>query len=84
MLADTLMAFLYPNDKGAPSLMKQIAGIALWSHVIAAGVLGYFFLLREEDAAATLHREESSTMVLCARFLAIVRLRTASGSFQTE
>ena len=74
VLADALMAVLYPNDKGAPSLMKQIAGIALWSHVIAAGVLGYFFLLREEDAAASLHREEMRRVEL-DRELAEARLQ---------
>ena len=35
-----------------------------------------------QSADATLHLELSVTMVLCARFFAIVRLRTASGSFQ--
>ena len=46
------------GKKDSASLAKEIAGILLWSHVIAAGVLGYFFVLREEDAAARLHAEE--------------------------
>jgi sensor histidine kinase YesM len=74
VLADALMAVMYPNDKGAPSLMKQISAILLWSHVVAAGCLGYFFLLREEDAAAALHREELRRVEL-DRELAEARLQ---------
>ena len=36
VLADALIAFVYPNDKGAPPLLKQIAAILLWSHVADA------------------------------------------------
>ena len=32
--------------------------MVLWSHVIAAGVVGYFFFIREEEAAARLHDED--------------------------
>ena len=74
LLADALMAVMYPNDKAAPSLMKQISAVLLWSHVVAAGVLGYFFLLREEDAAAALHREELRRVEL-DRELAEARLQ---------
>jgi signal transduction histidine kinase len=49
---------LFPGMKDASTLLKEISAVMLWSHVIAAGVLGYFFLLREEEAAAKLHREQ--------------------------
>ena len=44
--------------KDESTLLKEISAVMLWSHVIAAGVLGYFFLLREEEVAAKLHREQ--------------------------
>jgi len=53
-----LDALWFAKGKDSVSLGKHIAAIVLWSHVIAAGVLGYFFVLREEDAAARLHAEE--------------------------
>ena len=46
------------DEKDAPTLLKEISAIVLWSHVIAAGVLGYFFFTREEEAAARLHDED--------------------------
>ena len=58
LLATGLMAMLMPMEKGTPTLLKEISGIVLWSHVIAAGALGYYFLTREEEAAAQLHCEE--------------------------
>lgn len=45
-------------DKDPASLQKEISAIVLWSHVIAAGVLGYFFFTREEEAVAHLHEED--------------------------
>lgn len=58
LLTNGLSAWVYPDSKDAPSLLKEIAAIVLWSHVIAAGVLGYFFLTREEESVARLHQEE--------------------------
>ena len=58
VLTTGLDSLWFPKGKDQASLAKEIAAIALWSHVIAAGVLGYFFVLREEDAAARLHAEE--------------------------
>ena len=46
------------NEKDAPTLLKEISAMVLWSHVIAAAVVGYFFLIREEEAAARLHDED--------------------------
>ena len=43
---------MHPTDKDPATLLKEISAIVLWSHVIAAGVLGYFFLTREEETAA--------------------------------
>jgi signal transduction histidine kinase len=48
----------FPVRMDAPTLLRQFAGVVLWSHVVAAGVLGYFFLTREEETAARLHHEE--------------------------
>jgi LytS/YehU family sensor histidine kinase len=64
LLTVQLMATLMPMDKDAPTLLKEISGVVLWSHVIAAGVLGYYFLTREEEAAARLHREEMQRIEL--------------------
>jgi sensor histidine kinase YesM len=47
-----------PNEGRLPSLLRGFSTVILWSHVIAAAVLGYFFMLREQDAAARLHHEE--------------------------
>ncbi len=58
LLSAGLDTLWFPRGKDPASLAKQVAAIVLWSHVIAAGVLGYFFVLREEDAAARLHAEE--------------------------
>ncbi|MFO1314497.1 MAG: histidine kinase [Burkholderiales bacterium] len=58
LLSAGLDALWFPRGKDPASLAKQVAAVVLWSHVIAAGVLGYFFVLREEDAAARLHAEE--------------------------
>ena len=45
MLAGPVDGWMYPSEKDAPTLLKEISAIVLWSHVIAAGVLGYFFLI---------------------------------------
>jgi len=45
----------------------------LWSHVIAAGVLGYFFMSREEEAVARLHEHDMQREAL-DRELAEARL----------
>ena len=47
-----------PRPSDDLSLRKGFAIVILWSHVMAASVLGYFFMLREQDAAGALHREE--------------------------
>ena len=60
-------------DKDAPTLLKEISSIVLWSHVIAAGVLGYFFVSREEEAVSRLHDEEMRREAL-ERELAEARL----------
>ncbi len=65
---------LFPPMKDAPTLLKELSAMLLWSHVIAAGVVGYFFLLREEEAAATLHREQMRRIDL-DRELAEARLQ---------
>lgn len=50
--------WLHTMEKDPVSLQKEISAIVLWSHVIAAGVLGYFFFTREEEAVARLHDED--------------------------
>ena len=47
-----------PERMDEPTLSKQISALVLWSHVIAAFVLGYFFLTREEETVARLNQEE--------------------------
>ncbi len=69
-----LSLLLFPQMKDPPTLLKEVSAAMLWSHVIAAGVLGYFFLLREEEAAATLHREQMRRVDL-DRELAEARLQ---------
>jgi signal transduction histidine kinase len=56
LLSGPLTAWVH--DKDAPTLLKEISAIVLWSHVIAAGVLGWFFFVREEESAARLHQED--------------------------
>jgi LytS/YehU family sensor histidine kinase len=56
------------------TLLKELSAVMLWSHVIAAGVVGFFFLLREEEVAATLHREQMRRIDL-DRELAEARLQ---------
>jgi len=68
-----LMTWWYPMEKDAPTLLKQISAIVLWSHVIAAGVLGYFFFTREEEAVASLHEHDMQREAL-DRELAEARL----------
>jgi signal transduction histidine kinase len=58
LLNGQLMPMMMPHEKDAPTLLKELSAIVLWSHVIAAGVLGYFFFTREEEAAARLHEED--------------------------
>jgi sensor histidine kinase YesM len=67
------VAPMSPSEKDATTLLKEISGIVLWSHVIAAGVLGYFFFTREEDSVARLHEEEMRGEAL-TRELAEARL----------
>jgi len=50
--------WMHVTDKDPASLQKEISAVVLWSHVIAAGVLGYFFFTREEEAVAHLHEED--------------------------
>ncbi len=58
LLAGPILGWMWAGEKDAPTLLKEISAMVLWSHVIAAGVLGYFFLIREEDAAAQLHAQD--------------------------
>ena len=58
VLAGPVLGWMWVGEKDAPTLLKEISAMVLWSHVIAAGVLGYFFFIREEDAAARLHDED--------------------------
>ena len=41
--------------------------MVLWSHVITAGVVGYFFLIREDEAVARLHDEDMRARASHAR-----------------
>ncbi|MFO1398359.1 MAG: histidine kinase [Burkholderiales bacterium] len=63
-----------PREGDGPTLRKGVATVILWSHVMAAGVLGYFFMLREQDAAAGQHREDLRRVEL-ERELAEARLQ---------
>ncbi len=74
LLTTGVMYLWPPHGKEAPGLFKAIGAIVLWSHVIAAGVLGYFFMTREEDAIAKLHVEEMRRVHL-DRELAEARLQ---------
>jgi hypothetical protein len=65
---------LFPPMKDPSTLLKEISAVMLWSHVIVAGVLGYYFLLREEEVAASLHREQMRRIDL-DRELAEARLQ---------
>jgi signal transduction histidine kinase len=58
VLAGPVLGWMWSGEKDAPTLLKEISAMVLWSHVIAAGVVGYFFLIREEEAAARLHDED--------------------------
>lgn len=73
-LLTKLVGTIMPMGKDAPTLLKELSHIVLWSHVIAAGVLGYYFLTREEEAAARLHHEEMQRIDL-DRELAEARLQ---------
>jgi hypothetical protein len=73
-LLTKLVGTIMPMGKDAPTLLKELSHIVLWSHVIAAGVLGYYFLTREEEAAARLHQEEMQRIDL-DRELAEARLQ---------
>jgi sensor histidine kinase YesM len=74
LVTAAFMATMYTGGREGPSLLKEMSAIVLWSHVIAAGVLGYYFLLREEDATAQLHQEDLRREAL-DRELAEVRLQ---------
>jgi len=73
-LANGIADLLFPTRKDAPTLLKEISALVLWSHVIAAGVLGYYFLTREEEAAARLQAAELARVDL-DRDLAEARLQ---------
>ena len=57
ILGKSYMTMAWSGGKDAPTLLKAISGMVLWSHVVAAAVVGYFFFTREKEAAATLHAE---------------------------
>ena len=71
---NALDPLLFPRMKDEITLLKELSAVMLWSHVIAAGVVGFFFLLREEEVAATLHREQMRRIDL-DRELAEARLQ---------
>ena len=58
ILGKSYMTIAWSGGKDAPTLLKAISGMVLWSHVVTAAVVGYFFFTREREAAATLHAEE--------------------------
>jgi sensor histidine kinase YesM len=58
LVTHDLLILMYKPDKDEQTFLKQISASVLWSHVIAAGVLAYFFLTREEEVAARLHQAE--------------------------
>ena len=58
ILGKSYMAMAWSGGKDAPTLLKAISGMVLWSHVVTAAAVGYFFFTREQEAAATLHAEE--------------------------
>jgi hypothetical protein len=68
-----MLSWAFPMEKDAPTLLKELSSIVLWSHVIAAGVLGYFFMGREEEAVARLHEHDMQREAL-DRELAEARL----------
>ncbi len=53
-----LLILMYKPEKDDQTFLKQISASVLWSHVIAAGVLAYFFLTREEEVTARLQQAE--------------------------
>ena len=57
LLSNDLLSLVLRTGKDMSTLQKEIAGMVLWSHVIAAGVLGYYYLIREDEATQKLHRE---------------------------
>ena len=79
LLTHAFMTYWFPMRMDEPTLLKQLAGVVLWSHVVAAGVLGYFFLTREEEAVARLHQEEMHR-VEQDRELAEARLQVHAGA----
>jgi len=70
-----------PREGDGPTLRKGLATVILWSHVMAAGVLGYFFMLREQDAAAGQHREDLRRVEL-ERELAEARLQVMQAQIE--
>ena len=58
VVAPYAAGWLQMSDKDPVSLQKELSAVVLWSHVIAAGVLGYFFFTREEEAVVHLHEED--------------------------
>ncbi len=58
LIAPHATGWMHATDKDPVSLQKELSAVVLWSHVIAAGVLGYFFLTREEETVAHLHEED--------------------------
>jgi signal transduction histidine kinase len=58
LLAGPVLEWMWAGEKDAPTLLKEISATVLWTHVITAGVVGYFFFIREEEAVARLHDED--------------------------
>jgi histidine kinase/histidine kinase/DNA gyrase B/HSP90-like ATPase len=57
VLGKSYMALAWSGGMDERTLLKAISGMVLWSHVVAAAVVGYYFFTREEEASATLHAE---------------------------
>lgn len=60
--------WVWPSEMKTPALLWQVTAVVLYSHVIAAGVLGYFFLAREEEAMARLHEHDMRREALDREF----------------
>ncbi len=52
-----------------PTLLKQLSFTLFWTHVIAAGVLVYYFFVREEEALARLHADHMRREALDREFV---------------
>jgi hypothetical protein len=58
LLSGPVLGWMWVSEKDAPTLLKEISAIVLWSHVIGAGAIAYFYVIREDEAVARLHDED--------------------------